>query len=120
MTAPSYAVDLAARLIRCESVTPAEGGALSLLAKELGSLGFECTWLPFGEGSARIENLFARRGHGAPHFAFAGHTDVVPGSLPGKPLADGSPGPSLYCAVIIKKVDEKTRAKTSVNDLLRD
>ena len=78
MTAPSYAVDLAARLIRCESVTPAEGGALSLLAKELGCLGFECTRLPFGEGSARIENLFARRGHGAPHFAFAGHTDVVP------------------------------------------
>ena len=78
MTAPSYAVDLAARLIRCESVTPAEGGALSLLAQELGSLGFECTWLPFGVGSARIENLFARRGHGAPHFAFAGHTDVVP------------------------------------------
>ena len=78
MTAPSYAVDLAARLIRCESVTPAEGGALSLLAQELGSLGFECTRLPFGEGPARIENLFARRGHGAPHFAFAGHTDVVP------------------------------------------
>ena len=45
---------------------------------------------------------------------------VVPGSLPGKPLADGSVGPSLYCAVIIKQVDEKTRAKTSVNDLLRD
>ena len=45
---------------------------------------------------------------------------VVPGSLPGKPLADGSLGPSLYCAVIIKQVDEKTRAKTSVNDLLRD
>ena len=78
MTAPSYAVDLAARLIRCESVTPAEGGALSLLAKELGSLGFECWRLPFGEGPARNENLFARRGHGAPHFAFAGHTDVVP------------------------------------------
>ena len=45
---------------------------------------------------------------------------VVPGTLPGKPLADGSPGPSLACAVIIKKVDEKTRSKTSVNDLLRD
>ena len=45
---------------------------------------------------------------------------VVPGSLPGKTLSDGSPGPSLSCAVIIKKVDEKTRAKTSVNDLLRD
>ncbi len=45
---------------------------------------------------------------------------VVPGSLPGKQLADGSPGPSLSCAVIIKQVDEKTRSKTSVNDLLRD
>ena len=45
---------------------------------------------------------------------------VVPGALPGKPLADGSPGPSLSCAVIIKQVDEKTRSKTSVNDLLRD
>ena len=45
---------------------------------------------------------------------------VVPGTLPGKPLADESPGPSLACAVIIKKVDEKTRSKTSVNDLLRD
>jgi len=45
---------------------------------------------------------------------------VVPGSLPGKPLADGSPGPSLACAVIVKRVDERTRAKTSINELLRD
>lgn len=45
---------------------------------------------------------------------------VVPGAMPGKPLADGSPGPSLYCAVIIKTVDERTRSKTSINDLLRD
>ncbi len=45
---------------------------------------------------------------------------VVPGSLPGRPLADGSPGPSLACAVIVKRVDERTRAKTSINDLLRD
>ncbi|MEE3625912.1 2,3,4,5-tetrahydropyridine-2,6-dicarboxylate N-succinyltransferase [Nitrospirillum sp. BR 11752] len=45
---------------------------------------------------------------------------VVPGSLPGKPLPDGTPGPSLYCAVIVKRVDEQTRAKTSINDLLRD
>ncbi len=45
---------------------------------------------------------------------------VVPGSLPGKPLKDGSPGPNLYCAVIVKRVDEKTRAKTSINELLRD
>ena len=45
---------------------------------------------------------------------------VVPGSLPGKPLPDGSPGPSLYCAVIVKRVDAQTRAKTSINELLRD
>lgn len=45
---------------------------------------------------------------------------VVPGAMPGKPLADGSPSPSLSCAVIIKQVDERTRSKTSVNELLRD
>ena len=45
---------------------------------------------------------------------------VVPGALPGKPLPDGAPGPSLYCAVIVKRVDERTRAKTSINELLRD
>jgi len=45
---------------------------------------------------------------------------VVPGTLPGRPLADGTPGPSLYCAVIVKQVDERTRSKTSINDLLRD
>ena len=43
-----------------------------------------------------------------------------PGTLPGKPLPDGEPGPGLYCAVIVKRVDEKTRAKTSINELLRD
>jgi 2,3,4,5-tetrahydropyridine-2-carboxylate N-succinyltransferase len=45
---------------------------------------------------------------------------VVSGSLPGKPFPDNAPGPSLYCAVIVKTVDEKTRAKTSINELLRD
>ncbi len=45
---------------------------------------------------------------------------VVPGTLPGRPLPDGSPGPALSCAVIVKRVDEQTRAKTSINDLLRD
>jgi 2,3,4,5-tetrahydropyridine-2-carboxylate N-succinyltransferase len=45
---------------------------------------------------------------------------VIPGTLPGKPLPDGSPGPSLACAVIVKRVDEKTRSKTSINELLRD
>ncbi len=45
---------------------------------------------------------------------------VVSGSMPGKPLPNGQPGPNLYCAVIVKRVDEKTRAKTSINELLRD
>ena len=45
---------------------------------------------------------------------------VVPGSLPGRNLPDGTPGPSLYCAVIVKRVDAQTRAKTGINELLRD
>jgi 2,3,4,5-tetrahydropyridine-2-carboxylate N-succinyltransferase len=45
---------------------------------------------------------------------------VVPGSIPGKPLPDGTPGPNLSCAIIVKRVDAQTRAKTAINDLLRD
>ncbi|ATN32773.1 2,3,4,5-tetrahydropyridine-2,6-dicarboxylate N-succinyltransferase [Rhizobium sp. ACO-34A] len=45
---------------------------------------------------------------------------VVAGTLPGKPFPNGEPGPSLYCAVIVKRVDEKTRSKTGINELLRD
>jgi len=123
MTASSYAVDLAARLIRCQSVTPAEGGALALLAQELGPLGFDCIWLPFGEGPDRIENLFARRGQGGPHFAFAGHTDVVPvgdasawrhapfsaaqedGKLFGRGAADMKGGIAAFVAAVRQFVD---------------
>jgi 2,3,4,5-tetrahydropyridine-2-carboxylate N-succinyltransferase len=54
------------------------------------------------------------RGHVPPYSV------VVSGSLPGRPLPDGSPGPNLYCAVIVKRVDAGTRAKTSINELLRD
>lgn len=75
---PSYAVQLAQRLVRCPSVTPVEGGALDLLQDEFTKLGFNCTRLPFGAREKRIDNLFARRGKVGPHFAFAGHTDVVP------------------------------------------
>ncbi|TAK48607.1 MAG: 2,3,4,5-tetrahydropyridine-2,6-dicarboxylate N-succinyltransferase [Xanthobacteraceae bacterium] len=45
---------------------------------------------------------------------------VVSGTMPGKPMRNGEPGPNLYCAVIVKRVDEKTRSKTSINELLRD
>ena len=61
------------------------------------------------------------RATGEIHFGrVPSYSVVVPGSLPGKALADGSPGPSLYCAVIVKQVDERTRSKTSINELLRD
>jgi 2,3,4,5-tetrahydropyridine-2,6-dicarboxylate N-succinyltransferase len=61
------------------------------------------------------------RATGAVHYGeVPPYSVVVAGSLPGKPLPDGSPGPSLYCAVIVKRVDERTRSKTSINDLLRD
>jgi 2,3,4,5-tetrahydropyridine-2-carboxylate N-succinyltransferase len=60
------------------------------------------------------------RATGEVHFGkVPAYSVVVPGSIPGKPLPDGTPGPSLYCAVIVKQVDAKTRAKTSINDLLR-
>jgi 2,3,4,5-tetrahydropyridine-2,6-dicarboxylate N-succinyltransferase len=54
------------------------------------------------------------------HGRVPAYSVVVPGSMPGRPLPDGSPGPNLSCAVIVKRVDERTRAKTSINELLRD
>jgi succinyl-diaminopimelate desuccinylase len=65
---------LAQALIRCVSVTPADGGAQAMLAFQLRNLGFEVTPLPFGA----TLNFFARIGAGSPHICFAGHTDVVP------------------------------------------
>ena len=78
MDRTSQAVLLAQRLVQCPSVTPREGGALDLLEAELTAMGCACTRLPFGEAEERVDNLFARWGTGGPHFAFAGHTDVVP------------------------------------------
>jgi 2,3,4,5-tetrahydropyridine-2-carboxylate N-succinyltransferase len=61
------------------------------------------------------------RATGEKHFGkVPPYSVVVSGTMPGKPLPDGSPGPNLYCAVIVKRVDEKTRSKTSINELLRD
>jgi succinyl-diaminopimelate desuccinylase len=67
-------VALAQKLIQCESVTPADAGAIDVVIAALEPLGFACTKLKFGD----IENLFARRGTTGPHLSFAGHTDVVP------------------------------------------
>ena len=71
-------VEFASALIRRPSVTPADAGALDTLQSGLQSLGFVCTRYPFGEGEARVDNLYARLGTDAPNFCFAGHTDVVP------------------------------------------
>jgi succinyl-diaminopimelate desuccinylase len=67
-------IPLAQALLRCASVTPADLGALDVLQGALERIGFACRRMKFGE----IDNLFAKRGAGLPHFCFAGHTDVVP------------------------------------------
>ncbi len=72
-------VSLAQDLIRCPSVTPADGGSLDTLQAALESLGFRCQRLPFSTpDSDEVDNLYARFGDTAPNFMFAGHTDVVP------------------------------------------
>jgi succinyl-diaminopimelate desuccinylase len=72
-------VALARDLLRCPSVTPAEGGALALIERVLKGAGFDVHRVTFAEpGTAPIENLYARIGNASPHLVFAGHTDVVP------------------------------------------
>jgi succinyl-diaminopimelate desuccinylase len=78
MTVPDP-IALAQELIRCPSVTPKDAGALGVLEKTLTPLGFTCHRLRFEQdGTAPIDNLYARIGTAAPNFCFAGHTDVVP------------------------------------------
>jgi len=68
-----------------------------------------------------ISTKIVDRATGEVHYGrVPAYSVVVSGTLPGKPLPSGQPGPGLYCAVIVKRVDEKTRAKTSINELLRD
>ncbi len=82
MSSDNSAIDplvLAAAMIRCPSVTPADEGALGVLQAALEGLGFTCHRLPFSEpGADDVDNLYARIGDGGPNFCFAGHTDVVP------------------------------------------
>ncbi|HYD04784.1 MAG TPA: succinyl-diaminopimelate desuccinylase, partial [Reyranella sp.] len=72
-------VDLTRALVRCESVTPIEAGALQLLERTLGAIGFRCERMDFTQaGTDDVANLYARVGTGGKHFCFAGHSDVVP------------------------------------------
>jgi succinyl-diaminopimelate desuccinylase len=76
---PADPITLARDLVRCPSVTPAEGGTLGLIEGVLKDAGFEVHRVTFAEpGTAPVENLYARIGKASPHLAFAGHTDVVP------------------------------------------
>jgi len=75
---PLDPVEFASALIKRPSVTPTDAGALDTLQAALEGMGFICTRYPFGEGEARVDNLYARLGTKAPNFCFAGHTDVVP------------------------------------------
>jgi succinyl-diaminopimelate desuccinylase len=92
---------LARELLRCPSVTPAEGGALALLDRVLAERGFAVHRITFSEpGTAPVENLYARIGVGAPHLVFAGHTDVVPigdeAAWTHPPFAGETAGDMLY------------------------
>ena len=99
--APADPAALTRDLIRCRSVTPAEGGALGLIERVLTAAGFAVHRVTFAEpGTAPVENLYARIGDAGPHFVFAGHTDVVP---PGEearwthpPFAGEMAGGTLY------------------------
>jgi len=72
-------VSLAKDLVKCQSVTPKDDGAINVVAKSLKKLGFKCQIMEFQEkGTAKIKNLYARIGKSSPNFCFAGHTDVVP------------------------------------------
>ena len=94
-------LEIARALLRCPSVTPVEGGALSLIERLLQPAGFTCHRVTMSEpGTPDVENLYARFGTGAPNLCFAGHTDVVP---PGdealwthKPFAAEIAGDVLY------------------------
>jgi succinyl-diaminopimelate desuccinylase len=93
MTTAIDPVDLAARLIACPSVTPAAGAVFDVLEEALAAAGFEVHRFTAGEApDGPVENLFATRGSGSPHFAFAGHLDVVP---PGEGWASAPFAPEI-------------------------
>ncbi len=124
-------------LIRCPSVTPAEGGALTALTAMLEPLGFAVTRVTaHEEGTPDIENLYARLGSEAPHLMFAGHTDVVPvgdeaawthppfaaeiadGELFGRGAVDMKGGIACFVAAIARHIEKHGMPKGSVSFLI--
>lgn len=130
------AVNLA-ELIRCPSVTPAEGGALDALAALLEPLGFRCERLTFSEeGTPDVHNLYARLGEDGPHVMFAGHTDVVPpgeldawthppfagevadGMLYGRGAVDMKGGIACFLAAVARHVEGNGKPRGSISFLI--
>ncbi|MDB5522579.1 MAG: dapE [Rhizobium sp.] len=125
------------RLIRCRSVTPAEGGALSALETMLTPLGFKVDRVMATEaGTPDIENLYARLGDGGPHLMFAGHTDVVPvgnesawshppfaadiedGVIFGRGAVDMKGGVACFAAAVARHVEKHGAPKGSISFLI--
>lgn len=137
MTKLTDPIALAAALIRCPSVTPRDEGALDVLEGALTSLGFKCTRLPFSEdGTADVDNLYARLGTEGPNFCFAGHTDVVPvgaadewtadpfkaevreGELVGRGAADMKGAIAAFVAAVSRYLDGRRAPPGSISLLI--
>ncbi|MGC4392113.1 succinyl-diaminopimelate desuccinylase [Agrobacterium sp. M50-1] len=136
MTTTDPLANLAA-LIRCPSVTPAEGGALSLLDSLLSPLGFAVDRMVASEaGTPDVENLYARLGTEGPHLMFAGHTDVVPvgdeaawshppfaaeiagGEMFGRGAVDMKGGIACFVAAIARHIEKHGKPQGSVSFLI--
>ncbi|WP_275788051.1 succinyl-diaminopimelate desuccinylase [Pararhizobium gei] len=136
MTVTDPAANLAA-LIRCQSVTPAEGGALTALEAMLAPIGFAVERVTAREaGTPDIENLYARLGSGGPHLMFAGHTDVVPvgdeaawthapfsaeiagGDMYGRGAVDMKGGIACFAAAVARHIERHGPPKGSISFLI--
>jgi succinyl-diaminopimelate desuccinylase len=137
MSLPTDPVANLAILIRCPSVTPAEGGALTALEDMLKPLGFSVQRPVFSEeGTPSVENLYARLSGNGPHLMFAGHTDVVPvgdegawthppfaaeiadGRMFGRGTADMKGGIACFLAAVARHVERKGKPQGSVSFLI--
>jgi succinyl-diaminopimelate desuccinylase len=137
MTLPTDPAENLATLIRCPSVTPAEGGALVALQEMLSPLGFSVERPVFSEtGTPDVENLYARLSGNGPHLMFAGHTDVVPpgdeaawrhppfsadienGEMYGRGAVDMKGGIACFVAAIARHVEKRGKLAGSVSLLI--
>lgn len=134
---PRNPVDLTQGLIRCPSVTPEEGGALTFIEQVLKPAGFVCHRLTMREpGTADVENLYARIGTDGPHVCFAGHTDVVPvgdaaawthapfgaaiqgGMLYGRGAVDMKGGIACFMAATLRHLAARPQGRGSISFLI--